>query len=334
MLIYNDHIVSIEVIFMSIGANIRRRRLELHMSQQELADTMGYRTRSTIAKIESGENDVSHKKLQRFAAVLQTSVDSLISDHALPQASAPEHAHLAMPSKNRNVAVILAGGRIGTNRQNLPTQFISIHGKPLVVYCLEAYQSHPSIDDIFIVCLKGWESIVHAYADQYGITKLKGLIPAGDTGISSLKNAVDYIARHYHSDDLIFIQESTRPLVKAETISTLLRSCSEKNSATICHSMNEYVQFLASPSKVEYIDRNSIIAIQSPEAHRLSILTQVFETAASRNHPLSESCCTMLLYNLGFDINFVEGNVNNVKIARDEDIAAFSALMTGTPHRP
>jgi 2-C-methyl-D-erythritol 4-phosphate cytidylyltransferase len=34
----------------------------------------------------------------------------------------------------------------------------------------------------------------------------------------------------------------------------------------------------------------------------------------------------MLLYNLGFDINFVEGNVNNVKIARDEDIAAFRAI--------
>ena len=40
---------------MSVGANIRKRRFELKMSQQELADAMGYKTRSTIAKIESGE---------------------------------------------------------------------------------------------------------------------------------------------------------------------------------------------------------------------------------------------------------------------------------------
>ena len=57
---------------MSVGANIRKRRFELKMSQQELADAMGYKTRSTIAKIESGENDVSQKKLQRLAAVLET----------------------------------------------------------------------------------------------------------------------------------------------------------------------------------------------------------------------------------------------------------------------
>ena len=52
---------------MSLGDNIKKRRYELKMSQQELADAMGYKTRSTIAKIESGENDVSQKKLQKFS---------------------------------------------------------------------------------------------------------------------------------------------------------------------------------------------------------------------------------------------------------------------------
>ena len=51
---------------MAVGANIRRRRYELGLSQQELADAMGYKTRSTIAKIESEENDVTEKKLRRF----------------------------------------------------------------------------------------------------------------------------------------------------------------------------------------------------------------------------------------------------------------------------
>ena len=51
---------------MAVGDNIKKRRYELKMSQQELADLMGYKTRSTIAKIESGENDVTQKKLQKF----------------------------------------------------------------------------------------------------------------------------------------------------------------------------------------------------------------------------------------------------------------------------
>lgn len=312
---------------MSIGANIKKRRFELRMSQQELADAMGYRTRSTIAKIESGENDVSHKKLQKFAEVLDTTVEELVSGYApavpLPDIAAP----IDDPKRNKNVAIILAGGKTGRNRQNIPSQFINIHGKPILVYCMEVYQNHPAIDDIYIVCLKGWENIVKAYAKQYGITKLKGLIQGGNTGIASLKNAHICIKGIYSSSDLIIIQESTRPLVTTETISKLLQECYDKGSATICHSMNEYVQFDVSAGKPQYVDRNSVIAMQSPEAHKLSLMNEVFRKAEELDHSLTESCCTMLLYNLGYDINFIESGVNNIKITREEDLAAFSAMV-------
>ncbi len=309
---------------MSVGANIKKRRFEMKMSQQELADALGYRTRSTIAKIESGENDISQKKLQRFAAVLDTTVEALIAGYAPTPHSAPTAP--VGHRKSKNVAVILAGGKSGRNRQNIPSQFIHIHGKPIIVYCMDAYQAHPSVDDLYVVCLKGWESIVTDYAEQFGITKLRGLIPAGSSGIASLKNAVEHICALYDEDDLIIVQESTRPMVTAETISGLLSEATDKGSATICHSMQDYVQFNIA-DKPRYADRNHLIALQSPEAHRLSLLKEVFERAAGRRHPLNETCCTMLLYNLGYDINFVESAVNNIKIAREEDIAALAALL-------
>ncbi len=314
---------------MSVGSNIKRRRYELKMSQQELADAMGYKTRSTIAKIESGENDVSQRKLQRFASVLDTTVESLISGYTISGDTDALLVEATEKRRNKNAVIILAGGKSGRNRQNIPSQFINVHGKPILVYCMDAYQAHPSIDDIYVVCLKGWEDIVKAYADQYGITKLKGLIPAGNNGINSLKNGFDYIKSFYNKDDVIIIQESTRPLVSAETISRLLQACDQNGSATICHSMNDYVQFDLSGAKAKYVDRDIIIALQSPEAHRLSVVEDVFKKAERRGHLLTESCCTMLLYNLGYNINFIEGNINNIKIVREEDIAAFGALVIG-----
>lgn len=311
---------------MSVGANIKKRRFELRMSQQELADAMGYRTRSTIAKIESGENDVSQKKLQRFAAVLDTTAEALIAGFT-PAPVVAQTAPESNAPRNKNVAIILAGGKSGRNRQNIPSQFINVHGKPVLVYCMDAYQSHPAVDDIYVVCLKGWETIVKAYANQYGITKLRGLIPGGNSGIASLKNAVDHIKKQYKEDDLVIVQESTRPLVTAETISRLLQACTEKGSATICHSMDDYVQFNISGSRAEYVDRNAVIALQSPEAHRLRLMNEVFEKARVKMHPLTESCCTMLLYNLGYDINFIESGINNIKVTREEDLAAFGALV-------
>ncbi|MBQ8311618.1 MAG: XRE family transcriptional regulator [Clostridia bacterium] len=311
---------------MPVGANIKKRRFELRMSQQELADAMGYKTRSTIAKIESGENDVSQRKLQRFADVLDTTVEALIAGYAsTPTVNAA--AKSAPTRRNRSAVLILAGGKSGRNRQNIPSQFIDVHGKPILVHCMEVYQRHPAVDDIYVVCLKGWDGIVKAYADQFGITKLKGLIPAGSTGIASLKNGFDHIRDRYAPRDVIIIQESTRPMVRPETISTLLQACEEKGSATICHAMKDYVQFNLSGKKAQYVNRDTLVALQSPEAHRLSLLREVFDRVEQTHHPLMESCCAMLLYNLGYDINFIEGSTNNIKLVREEDLAAFAALV-------
>lgn len=312
---------------MSIGANIKKRRYELKMSQQDLATAMGYKTRSTIAKIESGENDVSQKKLQKFASVLDTTAEALISSYFNSNTPlSPSVSEPLLRKKNKNIVIILAGGKSSRNQQNIPSQFIDVNGKPILIYTMETYQRHPSIDDIYVVCLKGWETIVADYANQYGITKLKGLIPAGNSGILSLKNALDSIQSFYAPEDIIIIQESTRPMVEIETVSRLLLACEEHGSATICHSMNDYVQFDISSTSPSYINRDSVVALQSPEAHKLSLITSVFDKAKKQQHSMTESCCTLLLYNLGYPINFIEGGINNIKITREEDIAAFRAI--------
>ena len=316
---------------MSVGTNIRLRRIELHMSQQQLADAMGYHTRSTIAKIESGENDVTQKKLMRFAAVLDTTPEALYAGAAAGQPAETEvgrqpEARRGRP-RRRTVAVLLAGGRSVRNHQNIPNQFISILGKPVIVYCMEAYQAHPAVDDICVVCLRGWESIVTAYAEEYGITKLRGLIPAAASGILSVQNGLNYAAEHYGADDVIIFQESTRPMVSVEMISKLLQACEVSGSANICQSMKDNVQFLCANGRASYIDRDAVVDLQSPEAYHIGFLREVFREAQQRGHGLNESCCAMLLYNLGYDINFIQGSVNNIKIVRQEDVAVFEALL-------
>ncbi len=62
-----------------ISDRICMRRLQLNMSQDELAKKLGYKTRSTIAKIEAGVNDVSSAKLCDIAKALSVSPEYLLS---------------------------------------------------------------------------------------------------------------------------------------------------------------------------------------------------------------------------------------------------------------
>lgn len=55
-----------------IGERIRERREQLGLSQDDLAKLMGYKSRSTINKIESGVNDITQSKVVAFAKALET----------------------------------------------------------------------------------------------------------------------------------------------------------------------------------------------------------------------------------------------------------------------
>ena len=61
-------------ILAEIGRRIRARRLELHLSQDELAKLAGYKSRSSINKIEQGKNDIPQTKIQDIATALSTTV--------------------------------------------------------------------------------------------------------------------------------------------------------------------------------------------------------------------------------------------------------------------
>lgn len=65
---------------------IRERREKLGLSQWELAQKIGYTSRSTIAKIEAGENDLTQSKIAAFAKALHTTPAYLMGwedEHAI-----------------------------------------------------------------------------------------------------------------------------------------------------------------------------------------------------------------------------------------------------------
>lgn len=71
---------------MSIGKQIKRRRIELGYSQDDLAKKLGYSSRSSINKIELGKTDIPQSRVLEFANALQTTPGYLLDweDHIDP----------------------------------------------------------------------------------------------------------------------------------------------------------------------------------------------------------------------------------------------------------
>lgn len=58
--------------------NIKARRIELGITQDELAKKMGYADKSMIAKIEAGKVDLAQSKILAFAKALRTTPSILM----------------------------------------------------------------------------------------------------------------------------------------------------------------------------------------------------------------------------------------------------------------
>lgn len=63
---------------MNLYENIKRMREELGMTQEELATKLGYKSRSTINKIELGKSDIPQSKIELFANALNTTPAELM----------------------------------------------------------------------------------------------------------------------------------------------------------------------------------------------------------------------------------------------------------------
>lgn len=69
---------------MTLGERIKQLRIEQGMSQDELAQRLGYKSRSSINKIELGKNDVTQTMIVSIAKVLKTTPAYLMGWNDIP----------------------------------------------------------------------------------------------------------------------------------------------------------------------------------------------------------------------------------------------------------
>lgn len=84
-----------------------------------------------------------------------------------------------------NIAVIFAGGTgQRMNSRTKPKQFLLVHGKPIIIYTLEAFDQHPDIDAIVVVCLKEYIDVLEQLITKFGVGKIAAIVPAAHPGRS------------------------------------------------------------------------------------------------------------------------------------------------------
>lgn len=228
----------------------------------------------------------------------------------------------------KNIVLIIAGGVGARMGQDIPKQFINVYDKPVIVYTLEAFQKHPSIDAIEVVCLDGWHDVLWAYAKQFGIAKLENIVSGGKNGQDSIRYGLyDIASRHNGSDDIVLVHDAIRPMVSNDIISDNIRVCRQYgNAITVVPCTAAMLKTFDSLSTEEQVPRDNLKITQTPQAFFLQDIIAAHKEALEKGITNSVASCTMYI-ELGRKLYMSAGSEKNLKLTTAEDIEIFKALL-------
>ena len=228
-----------------------------------------------------------------------------------------------------NIALIIAGGSGNRMGQDIPKQFMHVEGCPVIIHTMKAFQQHPDVQAIAVVCLAGWETVLQSYANQFSIDKLRWIFPGGSNGQGSIRNGICGLRdAGCNADDLVLIHDAVRPLLSQDIISSNIATCKAYGYAITGIKCREAI--LESDdgfSSTTSIPRDKLIRTQTPQTFRLGNILKAHEEAEAKGISDSVASCTLLAELGGREMHIVPGSEKNIKITTVEDLEILKALM-------
>ena len=226
-----------------------------------------------------------------------------------------------------NVGLLIAGGSGNRMHQDIPKQFITVNERPVIVYTLEAFEKHPEIDAIAVVCIEGWEQVLWAYAKQFNITKLKYVVPGGKNGQDSIRNGVFELEKHFDQEDIVLVHDAIRPMVSAKIISDNIRVAMEFcNAITVIPCAEAMMQTEDGIVSIGSYPRDRLKRTQTPQTFHIGDICDLHRRALEAGVTNSVASCTLKI-EMGEQVYFSTGSEKNIKLTTVEDIDIFKALL-------
>lgn len=230
-----------------------------------------------------------------------------------------------------NVAIIIAGGVGCRMGHEIPKQFITVEGKPVLVYTLENFEHHPMVDAIEVVCIDGWQQELERYACQYNITKLKWIATGGASAQESIRNGVDNLRGCVCDDDTIIIHDGIRPLVDIEVLTDVIKTCERYGNGVTSLPYNEQIFVIDDDiSTTSYIPRETLRRVSTPQAYKYHKLQWAYDKAFKEEIGIYGSAYTnTMMVELGERLYFAKGSDKNIKLTTPDDLEIFKGYLKG-----
>lgn len=230
-----------------------------------------------------------------------------------------------------NYGLILAGG-VGQRMRSsgMPKQFLSVFGKPIIIYTLEKFERCEDIDAVVIACNAAWVDYLEDLVRRYGLRKVQAIIAGGRDRQESVLNGIRSLTeRGAAENDVVVIHDGVRPLVQESILSENVRVANKYGSAMTVHPVIESIVITDGDTAGfgDFKKRDDTYSLTAPQSFRLGTLVDIYERIKGQETPIPLLDSALVYTYLGNDVHIIRENNQNIKITTPEDYYILKAML-------
>lgn len=211
------------------------------------------------------------------------------------------------------VVIVAAGSgkRMGGQRNKL---WLPLAGEPILAHTVRLFATHPNIDEVVLVVSEADHAEVMAWisAEKLAVVVTLGGAERQDSvrnGLASLSANCDYVLVH----------DAARPFVTRKQISDMIKQVQQDQATIMAVPVKDTIKVVGANGLVESTPaRESLWAVQTPQAFRMSLLREAHQAAEAAGKLGTDDA--MLVEWLGHPVSIMQGSYENIKITTPDDL--------------
>ena len=214
----------------------------------------------------------------------------------------------------KKTAIIVAGGSGLRMGQELPKQFIPLHGKPILLHAIDAFLV--AYDDIHVVLVipTDYISLAKSMIENHGYNANIILVEGGETRFHSVRNGL----KHAVDEGLIFVHDAVRCLVSPELIRRCGMHAQTHGTAIPVVPVRDSIRKKSADGKTsQVIPRDNLFIGQTPQTFLSKHILPAFDLPYS--NAFTDEATVVEAF--GVPVHLVDGEEKNIKITFPEDLA-------------
>jgi 2-C-methyl-D-erythritol 4-phosphate cytidylyltransferase len=216
------------------------------------------------------------------------------------------------------IGILLAAGRSQRFGPDEKKQFVSLADKPVLVHCLERFESYPQVNQYLVMGPKTDLPKVRSVGKTSSRRDCINVISGGDTRRDSVRIGLEAITEE--SPDNVIIHDVARPLVPTPVVSRLVERMNSDNVKGVVPALtpDNTIKMATNDNELveETLDRSALRSVQTPQLFDFETLLTVHRAWSDDNAVTDDA---MMLEEEDHPVGFVEGSRLSMKITYPSD---------------